>query len=47
MLLLTIALVAASLGIRGERKINRIHGSLLLAVWIGYLITLYNTAIPN
>jgi len=47
MLLLTIALVVASLGIKGERKINRIHGSLLLAVWIGYLITLYNTAIPN
>jgi len=47
MLLLTVALVVASLGIRGQQKINRIHGSLLLAVWLGYLITLYNTAISN
>ena len=47
MLLLTIALVVAGLGIRGERKINRIHGTLLLTVWLGYLITLYNTAIST
>ncbi|MDG2070636.1 MAG: calcium/sodium antiporter [Pseudomonadales bacterium] len=47
MLLLTVALVVVSLGIRGERKVNRIHGSLLLAVWLGYVITLYNTTIYN
>ncbi len=47
MLLLTAALIFFAVGKNKERKISRIKGALLLAIWLGYLITLYNTAIAS
>jgi cation:H+ antiporter len=42
---LTIALVIMAYGFRGQGRINRFEGSVLLAGFVGYQILLYNTAI--
>lgn len=45
MLGMTLILVVFAYGIRGEAVINRFKGSLLFALWLGYIIYLYNTAL--
>jgi len=45
MLAMTLILVVFAYGIRGEAVINRFKGSLLFALWLGYIIYLYNTAL--
>ncbi len=41
---LTVALVAACIGVRGPGRINRVEGAILLAVFLGYLAYLVATA---
>ncbi len=45
MIVLTLALYAMSYGFRGPGRINRIEGTLLLAVFCGYQYYLFTTAI--
>ncbi len=45
MLGMTLILVIFAYGIRGPAVINRFKGSLLFALWLGYIIYLYKTAL--
>ena len=45
MLGMTLILVVFAYGIRGDIAINRFKGALLFALWLGYIIYLYRTAL--
>ena len=45
MLGMTLILVVFAYGIRGDVAINRFKGALLFALWLGYIIYLYRTAL--
>jgi cation:H+ antiporter len=47
MLALTLALVVFAYGIGKDRGINRWKGGALLAVWLGYMFTLYISAVAS
>lgn len=42
---LTLAMFMMAYGFRGQRRINRLEGGLLLAAFGGYMVWLYNSAI--
>lgn len=45
MLGMTTLLVAFAYGLTGQRRIGRIHGVILLTLWIGYLVLLYRMSV--
>ena len=47
MLGMTLILVIFAYGIRGEAVITRAKGALLLSLWLGYIVFLYQTALAG
>lgn len=45
MLVMTIVLVAFAYGLGGRNRMGRLHGAILLAGWLVYLVVLYRTSI--